>query len=114
MKRIFNWFINLIKAIRYRYATILLDYAVYRAEKAHKITGDRYFVIPDSGRKLIILNRREFRHSRRAHLIDNTKRIADLMKTSFYFTATKDEKTILRPVDIQAKREMFYKWYFKK
>lgn len=114
MKKITTWFHNLIKAFHYRYATLMLDYAIHRAEKAHRASGERYYVIPDSGRKLIVINRKEFRGFRRVYLLDPSKRIADLMKTSFYFTADRAEKQILRHVDIQAKREMYLKWYFAK
>lgn len=79
----------------YNPITKFIDYLRYReavkkAEKAHRETGERYYVMPASGTTkpaLIIMNRDNFRKLRKKHYINNNAKVRDLLNECFYCTA---------------------------
>lgn len=81
MKRKMNWF-------SYWLANIKWKYAVYKADKAHEKSEkkDRFFVMPYK-KKLIILNRSQFRVIKDRGFMYRGAYVKDLIKESFYFTA---------------------------
>lgn len=79
----------------YNPITKFIDYLRYReavkkAEKAHKQTGERYYVMPATGTDkptLIIMNRDNFRKLRKKHYINHNAKVRDLLNECFYCTA---------------------------
>lgn len=79
----YNPFQQFIDYLRYREA-------VKKADKAHKETGERYYVMPannQSGKpNLIIMDRWNFRKLRQKHYINPKAKVRDLVNECFYCT----------------------------
>ena len=78
MKKKMNWF-------SYWLANVKWKYAVHLADKAHKNTNERYFVMPYK-KKLIILNRKQFRRLKDKRFMYRGVYVKDVIKECFYFT----------------------------
>lgn len=79
---------NVLKKIS---ATIRLKEAARRAEKAHKETGERYYVMPNGENgKLLIVDRKAFRALKRKNYIDKRATVNDLTRECFYCTPNRN------------------------
>lgn len=90
-------------------ANVRLDYAIRKAEKAHKEYGERFYVMPDHNDRLIIMRRKGMRTLRRYGCMDPRVRVKDLVKESFYFTAD-GAGNCLSDAQREAKRLMYLKY----
>lgn len=84
--------------------------AVKKADNEFKKNGERYYVMPGYDRKLIIMDRRNFRLLKKKHYITNKATVKNLELECFYCTPYKDGKGQLTKEDIKSKREEYYKW----
>ena len=98
----------------YTLADIQLWYAIRMADNAHAKYGDRFFVMPNEKDKLIVINRKSFRSYKKKGMISLDARVLHMIKESFYYTPTRDEKTDLTSEIKAAKRLMWLKYYFNK
>lgn len=69
-------------------AYLRLREAVRQANEAWQRTGKRYYVMPtfDRSRRLIVMDRQNFRKLKRKRYINNSAAISDMIEESFYFT----------------------------
>lgn len=100
-----NIFRKIKASIRYREA-------VRQANEAHQETGQRYYVMPTSGHKgmLIIMDRKNFRKLKQKGYIPQNVRVTDLERECFYCTSYRNGKGMLPDFITTMKRKEYYKW----
>ena len=92
-------------------ATLRLYEAVRLANKAHRKTGERYYVIPNGrGVKLIITDRKNFRKLKQKHYIHHKVFVRDLTVECFYCTPYRNGSGALSKKAIDLKRRQYIKW----
>lgn len=94
-------------------AYLRLREAVRQANEAWQRTGKRHYVMPtmDRSRKLIIMDRQNFRRLKRKGYIDNSAAISDMIAESFYFTpCTAYGDGYLSDRDRRRKTVNYYSW----
>lgn len=101
--------LNIFKRIR---AALRLREAVRQADKAHRETGQRYYVMPTSGKtgQLVIMDRANFRKLKRKHYVNNSTFVRDLEVECFYCTPYRNGAGELPPDVIAKKRKQYYSW----
>lgn len=87
--------------------------AVKKADEAHAKTGERYYVMPSSGNKkvLLIMDRFNFRKLKHKGYINNKAFVADLERECFYATPYKDGSAEFSYIVINYKKQQYYNWY---
>lgn len=60
--------------------------AVRRADEAHAKNGQRYYILPTKGGKLVIMDRKNFRLLRHKRYIVRGAKVPELVVRSLYFT----------------------------
>lgn len=92
-------------------AYLRLKEAIRIADKAHEENGKRYYVLPN-GRthKLIVTDRNNYRQLRHKGYYQNSAKMIDVKKASFYYTAHKNREG--KPTDelVDLKRMQYYHW----
>lgn len=92
-------------------AYLRLKEAIRIADKAHEENGKRYYVLPN-GRthKLIVTDRNNYRQLRHKGYYQNSAKMIDVKKASFYYTAHKNGEG--KPADelVDLKRMQYYHW----
>lgn len=94
-------------------ASLRLREAVKMADKAHRETGHRYYVMPQHGsygRKLVVMNRFNFRRLKMKHYIHREARVFDLVRECFYCTGYRDGNQFLAPEDRKKKVIQYFAW----
>lgn len=74
---------NIFKMIK---AKLVYSLAVQKANDAHEETGERYYVMPSTDGKLVVVDRRNFRLLKRKHYINQNANIGTMHKECFYCT----------------------------
>lgn len=103
---------RIIEFLRYKVANIQLWYAIRMANRAHAKNHVRYYVMPNENGKLIVMNRKGFRHYKKKGRITHQAGVRDMMKECFYFTPDAGETTPMTPEIREAKRIMWLEYYF--
>ncbi len=67
-------------------AKLVYSLAVQKANDAHEGTGERYYVMPSTDGKLVVVDRRNFRLLKRKHYINQNANIGIMQKECFYCT----------------------------
>ncbi len=67
-------------------AKLVYSLAVQKANYAHEETGERYYVMPSTDGKLVVVDRRNFRLLKRKHYINQNANIGTMQKECFYCT----------------------------
>lgn len=100
---------NIFKKI---YASLRLCEAIRQADEAHKETGERYYVMPTSGKsgQLIIMDRYNFRKLKQKRYVSREASVLDLERECFYCTPYRNGKNELADCIIKMKRKMYYSW----
>lgn len=99
----------------YNFILHFIDYlklrkAINTADELHASNKDRYYVMPGSDGKLIIMDRRNFRRLKAKHYIGKNVTLNDLRRECFYHTPYADESDTM-PSDIRKERaEHYYAW----
>lgn len=94
-------------------ASLRLREAIRMADKAHSQTGQRYYVMPQhhsGGRKLIVMDRYNFRRLKLKHYIHSEARVFDLVRECFYCTGYRDGKQFLSPDARKHKITQYFAW----
>ena len=94
-------------------ASLRLREAIKMADKAHRETGHRYYVMPQHGsygRKLVVMDRFNFRRLKMKHYIHREARVFDLVRECFYCTGYRDGNQFLSPVDRKKKAAQYFAW----
>lgn len=84
--------------------------AVKQADNAYKINGRRFYVLPSAGRKLVIMDRKNFRELRRKHYIDRNAKVPQLAESSVYCTPDARGMGGTPPEAFKAKFHNYIKW----
>lgn len=83
------------------------------ADKAHQQTGHRYYVMPQHGsygKKLVVMDRYNFRRLKMKHYIQREARVFDLVRECFYCTGYRDGNQSLSPEDRKKKVIQYFAW----
>ncbi len=101
---------DILRKIR---ASLRLTEAVRQADKAHAETGERYYVMPASGKngQLIIMDRYNFRKLKQKGYITRKAHVRDLERECFYCTPYRDGTGTIPPAVENLKRAQYYHWY---
>lgn len=99
----YNPFKQFFDYLRYREA-------VKKADEAHMKTGERYYVIPSTSGKLIIMDRFNFRGLKKKHFINQNARIRDLVNECFYLTPYRNGDGYLDKEGRKLKLALYYSW----
>lgn len=94
-------------------ASLRLREAIKMADKAYRQSGQRYYVMPQhgtGGRKLIVMDRFNFRRLKMKHYIHHNARVADLVRECFYCTPYRDGNQFLAPADRRKKVLQYFAW----
>lgn len=100
---------TVLAAFVLQWASMRLRYAVRLAERAHRKSGERYYVMPDHRDRLIVMRRSGMRRLRRYGYMDSHVRMRDVMRECFYCTADRGGVS-LPPEVVVAKREMYLRY----
>lgn len=93
-------------------SVLILREAIIRADKAHEESGNRYYVMPlQHTRKLIIMDRFNFRKMKQKGYIPQNVFVHDLERECFYFTPYKDRSKKIDNDLVAHKRKEYFKWY---
>lgn len=101
---------NLFSKIK---ASLRLRQAILLADKAHRKSGFRYFVIPvhgSHGKKLMVLDRFNFRRLKMKHYIHRLASMSDLQKECFYYTGHANGRNTISPQQRQMKIAQYFAW----
>lgn len=94
-------------------ASLRLREAVKMADQAHCQTGNRYYVMPQhhsGGKKLIVMDRYNFRRLRMKHYIHHEARVIDLVRECFYCTPYRNGANNLSPLERKKKVIQYFAW----
>lgn len=94
-------------------ASLRLREAIKMADKAHQQTGHRYYVMPQHGsygKKLVVMDRYNFRRLKMKHYIQREARVFDLVRECFYCTGYRDGNQSLSPEDRKKKVIQYFAW----
>lgn len=93
-------------------AYLRLREAVNQADAAWQRSRKRYYVLPstDGSRRLIVMDRQNFRALKRKGYIDRSAAMPDLAVESFYFTPTGNGTGCLSDADRRHKAAQYYSW----
>jgi len=105
---------KLIYLFRYSYAKLEYWYAVRKADNLHKTYKERFYVMPNEDDKLIVFNRKSFRKYKNKGRITYEAHVDDMIRECFYFTPNRAELDAITPEIAEAKKLMWFEYYFKK
>lgn len=94
-------------------AGLRLRVAIRKAEHEHARTKHRYYVMPDSQDRLVVMRRRGMRLLRRHGIFQREVRMSDLQRESFYFTADRGGHAMSEGV-AAAKRTMYLRYVMRR
>ena len=102
---------NIFKRFR---AVLRLKEAVRQADKAHKETGERYYVMPNGNSgKLIIMDRFNFRKLKQKRYVSHNVFVSDLERECFYCTPYRNGNGNLPKEVINMKRCQYIEYLCK-
>lgn len=84
--------------------------AVKTAEQQYAKNPDRYYVIPSTDGKLLIMDRKNFRRLKRKHYISNNVTLNDLRRECFYYTPYANGTEAITPEERKERAEAYYAW----
>lgn len=99
----YNPFQQLFDYLRYREA-------VKKADKEHLKTGERYYVMPSTSGKLIIMDRLNFRGLKKKHYVSHNAKVRDLVNECFYLTPYRNGDGYLDDKGRKIKLALYFSW----
>ena len=113
--------VRLRMLISRKYADMILDEAIEKAEQMHFMTGKRYYVFPTKGGDLKVTDAdtetRDRKRDKRL-LKKSVRKPYQLRREAYYFTASEVCKKKYQPQgmekwEAEAMRKLFYKFWFQ-
>lgn len=102
---------NIFKKI---FASLRFREAIEKAENAYRTTGNRHYVIPaPSKKKLLVVDRSNFRTLKRKHYINQKRTCDELLRDCFYCTPDRGGRQIADTF-LKIKENQFYDWFSSK
>lgn len=97
------------------YAYLRIREAVRVADKAHKKTGRRYYVLPGENGTVVVTDRKNFRGLRSKHYITGAMDVnmRDVARKCFYHTGYPDGTGYIASSVRREKMRQYYEWYEK-
>lgn len=95
-------------------ASLRLKEAVRKANEAFEETGERHYVMPMEGGKLLIVDRSNFRELKQKGYINRLVTVATLESECFYATPYRNGSKEMSPEEIKERRKGYYKYLNKK
>lgn len=98
------------------FAFLQLREAVRKADRAHAASGRRFYVMPsvvNGRRRLLILDRANFRLLKQKRYIPGRPFVRDLVAECFYSTPYADGSASLTPSLLALKRRQYFDWVEK-
>lgn len=95
--------------IMYPFRILSLNNAIDKAEELYNKHQERFYVMP-IGRRLIVVNRSQFRQIKRNNFIDNKATTIDALRESFYFTPDKGGNSPMNKAILKKKKIMYIKY----
>ena len=93
------------------FAFLRLREAVRKADEGYRLHRRRFYVLPGSGRTLVIMDRQNFRILKRKGYISPKAFARDAALESFYFTPYADGSGHLSEADRRHKVKQYFSWY---
>lgn len=84
--------------------------AIITADELHASNKDRYYVMPGSDGKLVIMDRRNFRRLKLKNYIDKSVNLNDVRRECFYHTPYADESDPMPPYVRSMRANDYYQW----
>ena len=85
--------------------------AVRKADEAHAKTGERYYVMPTEDRKkLLVIDRANFRKMRHKGYINKQAVVRDLISEAFYFTPYRNGNGYLNEEGRKFKLKLYFSY----
>lgn len=78
------------KFFKHLSAKLTLREAIRKTMMAHRVTGQRYYILPSNNGTLLITTRNEFRKLKRDKRIANDMNMMDVKAAAFFCTDNKD------------------------
>lgn len=91
-------------------AMLQLREAIKKADNAHAATGERFFVMPTTDGKLLVMDRRNFRRLKFKNYVNRNVVINNLLTESFYFTPCRGERLPMAEELRKKKVKQFFEW----
>lgn len=91
-------------------AMLQLREAIKKADNAHAATGERFFVMPTTDGKLLVMDRRNFRKLKFKNYVKRNVVINNLLTESFYFTPCRGERLPMAEDLRKKKVKQFFEW----
>ena len=109
MNRLFISFFEFFRICKF------FDYLIYRdavrkADEAHAKTGNRYYVIPNTDGKLIVVDRKNFRILKNKHYFSHHVSVNELISGCFYMTPYRHGDGRLSNSSLSFKLRRYYHW----
>ena len=102
---------NFISKCMYRIKDyVLLNRAIDMADNARAKTGQRFYVMPSTDGKLVVMDRKNFRKLKQKNYIPRKANVDNLIMESFYFTSYGDGTGKLTKSFFNKKTESYYSW----
>jgi len=92
-------------------ATHRLKKAIAMADDAYRAHPQRYYVMPTTDGRLIIVDRKNFRLLKRKRYISDTATVNDLLRECFYCTPKASGDGAMSLFVQKKKWEIYYRWY---
>lgn len=94
------------------FASLRLHEAIRKADKAHLLYGNRYYVLPVAGKKnkLIVIDRANFRKLKFKHYINQNSFVNDLERECFYHTPYRNGTGGLSAEAVALKKKQYFSW----
>ena len=99
---------NPVKKVK---AYLMLREAVIKANAAHAKNGSRYYVVPSTDGKLIVLNRDDLKRLRMKHYTSHKTTTHDLLSSCFYHTSHANGTGAMSDEVAEARRQAFFEWF---
>ncbi len=93
------------------FAYLRLREAVRKADAAWRASGSRHYVIPSAGRKLLVMDRNNFRILKRKGYISKTAILSDALRECFYHTPHRDGSGRISEAMRLFKIKQYFSWY---
>ena len=99
----------------YNFIHHFIDYlklrkAIITADELHAKDGDRYYVMPGSDGKLIIMDRKNFKRLKFKHYIDTSVNLNDVRRECFYHTPYANGSDPMPSYVRSIRADNYYQW----
>ena len=92
------------------YYSLRLNEAIKKADQASRLNRRRYYVLPCAPKKLMVIDRNNFRRLKAKHYIPHNAMTQHLLAESFYHTPSAVGTCSLTKQEILVKKQQYLRW----